>query len=132
MNKIFWPNALSLFPFLFGMALFSMSAWAETGNDSNQQAIKPGTCVQEIVKLQEMLHAADQTTQSLMSRNKKLMEAIDNMERTIDNVERENRTLRETINKIRDESGGGGLHPLEKQGEVGGGGYHTLEKQGAR
>jgi len=109
MNKIFCPNSLWLFPFLLGMAFFSMTAWAETGNDSNQQAIKPGTCVQEIVKLQEMLHAADQTTQSLMSENKRLRQSIEE-------IGRENRKLRETIDKIRDEAGGGGYHTLEKQG----------------
>lgn len=107
MNKIFYPNALPLL--LLGMALFSMTAWAETGNDSDQQAIKPGTCVQEIVKLQEMLHAADQTTQSLMSENKQLRQSIEE-------IGRENRKLRETINRIRNEAGGGGYHPLGKRG----------------
>jgi len=104
MNKIFWPNSLWLFLFLLGMAFFSMTAWAETGNDSNQQAIKPGTCVQEIVKLQEMLHTADQTTQSLMSENKRLRQSIEE-------IGRENRKLRETINKIRREVDGGGVYP---------------------
>ena len=106
MNKIFCPNALPLL--LLGLALFSMTAWAETGNDSDQQAIKPGTCVQEIVKLQEMLHAENQTAQSLMSENKELR-------RSIDKIGSENRELRETINRIRNEVDGGGYHPLGKK-----------------
>jgi len=77
---------------------FSMNAWGETGNASNPHTIKPRSCQEEIVLLQNMLHASNQTIESLVS---------------------ENRELKETIKKIRDElnrGGHGGIHPtLEKR-----------------
>jgi len=92
---------------LVGFIYASTNACAQTETNVDQQAIKPGTCVQEIVKLQEMLHAADLTNQSLMSKNMELRKSLEN-------ISKENTQLHNTIDRINAQTGGGRIHPTKE------------------
>jgi len=106
MHRIFHP--LFLLPFLPGLGL-SMPAWEASADASDQMPVKPHSCREMIVELQNQLHAANQTAQSLMDQNMELRQDMGK-------IESENRKLRETINRIRNEAGGGGYHTQGRQG----------------
>jgi len=71
----------------FSVSITSQNAWGETGDVSEQQAIQPGSCVQEIVELQNILHAANQTIESLMSENRELRETIERIRREVNTLD---------------------------------------------
>lgn len=71
----------------FSVSVTPQNAWGETGDVSEQQAIQPGSCVQEIVELQNILHAANQTIESLMSENRELRETIERIRREVNTVD---------------------------------------------
>ena len=59
-------------------------AWCSTGDVSEIEGINPVSCEQEIVELQNILHAANQTIESLVSENRELQETIERIRREID------------------------------------------------
>ena len=68
----------------FSVSGTPQNAWGETGDVSEQQSIQPGSCVQEIVELQNILHAANQTIESLLSENRELQEILERIRREVD------------------------------------------------
>jgi hypothetical protein len=62
----------------------AQNAWGESGDVSELQAIQPGSCQQEIVELQNILHAANQTIESLVGENRELRETIERIRREVD------------------------------------------------
>ncbi len=69
------------------VSVTTQNAWSESGDVSEQNAIQPGSCVQEIVELQNILHAANQTIDSLVSENRELQDIIERIRREVDSVD---------------------------------------------
>jgi len=78
---------------LAGLTVLSTNGWAKTTEAGEPAPEEPATCQEMIVELQNMLHAANQAIEALQN---------------------ENRELRETLKRIRNEidRGGGGYRPL--------------------
>jgi len=79
MRRRFYVPFYSIFLFLLVMSPpgFSMAAVGKTENAGVLQSIKPRSCPEEIVALQNMLHAANQSIESLTDENKDLRDLIE-------------------------------------------------------
>ncbi len=69
----------SIFLFLLVMSTpgFSVAAMGKTENSETLQSIKPPSCQDEIIVLQNMIHAANQSIESLIDENKDLRDLIE-------------------------------------------------------
>jgi len=65
-------NKFMLAGLLMGLKLFAVNAQAEVADAAEPERIDPASCWQQLVELQNMLHAANQQIELLRSENREL------------------------------------------------------------
>jgi len=100
-------RVFSMFVFLslISSGGYSLNAWGGTAGTSNQIPMKPVSCQEMLIELQNQLHAANQSYQLLHDENQRLNFRIEEAGNTIEELENTIRRIRNDVN--RRGSGGG-------------------------